>query len=310
MEYRSLGNTGMKVSALSFGASSLGGGVFRAVEESEALRTVAVALDLGVNFIDVAPFYGLTRAETVLGKALRGVDRGSYYLSTKVGRYGMEEFDFSARRVTASIDESLQRLGLDYVDIIQAHDIEYGDLDQIVDETLPALMQIKESGKARFVGVTGYPLKALGSIAGRFTFDTVLSYNHYSLNDTTLLGLLPQFQKAQLGVINASPLSQGLLTNSGTPDWHPAPEEVKQVCRKAADYCSSKGQDIAKLAVQFSAANAQIATTLVGTADPENIKKNVLWVESEIDESLLREVEEILKPIKDQNWIVGKAENN
>jgi aryl-alcohol dehydrogenase-like predicted oxidoreductase len=300
----------MKVSALSFGASSLGGGVFRAVEESDALRTVAVALDLGVNFIDVAPFYGLTRAETVLGRALRGVERSRYYLSTKVGRYGDAEFDFSAKRVTASVDESLKRLGVDYVDIIQAHDIEYGDLDQIANETLPALMRIKESGKARFVGATGYPLKALESICGRFALDTVLSYNHYSLNDTTLLGLLPRLKKTDLGVINASPLSQGLLTNTGTPDWHPAQEDVKETCKQAAAYCRSKGQNIAKLALQFSVSNAEIATTLVGTADPENMKNNVSWVEEGIDEALLREVEEILKPIKDRNWVVGKVENN
>ncbi|HTF69926.1 MAG TPA: aldo/keto reductase [Edaphobacter sp.] len=310
MEYRELGKTGMKVSALSFGASSLGGGIFRQVEESEALRTVATALDRGINFIDVSPFYGLTRAEAVLGKGLRGVDRGSYYLATKVGRYGDTEFDFSASRVLASVDESLTRLGVEYVDIIQAHDIEYSDLKQVVEETIPALRRVQEAGKAKFIGVTGYPLAIFQSVLSHVNVDTILSYNHYSLNDTTLVGLLPFIKENGAGVINASPLSQGLLTIRGTPAWHPAPEEVQRVCMKAAVYCKEEGSDLAKLAVQFSARNPQIATTLVGTADPGNLRRNLDWIEEPFDEALAAEVKQILSPIQDQTWVVGRPENN
>src|SRR4051812_19885220 len=300
----------MKVSALSFGASSLGGGIFRQVEESEALRTVATALDSGINFIDVSPFYGLTRAETVLGKALRGVDRGSFYLATKVGRYGDNEFDFSASRVLASVDESLTRLGVEYVDIIQAHDIEYSELTQVIEETIPALRRVQEAGKARFIGVTGYPLPVFQSILNRADVDTILSYNHYSLNDTTLLDLLPVLEKSSVGVINASPLSQGLLTIRGAPAWHPAPANVQRTCMKAAVYCKQEGSDLAKLAVQFSARNPQIATTLVGTADPGNLRRNLDWIEEPYDEALAAAVKQILSPIQDQTWVVGRTENN
>jgi aryl-alcohol dehydrogenase-like predicted oxidoreductase len=300
----------MKVSALSFGASSLGGGIFRQVEESEALRTVATALDSGMNFIDVSPFYGLTRAESVLGKALRGVDRGSYYLATKVGRYGDTEFDFSASRVLASVDESLTRLGVEYVDIIQVHDIEYSELTQVIEETIPALRRVQEAGKARFIGVTGYPLPVFQSVLNHANVDTVLSYNHYSLNDTTLLDLLPVLEKNSVGVINASPLSQGLLTIRGAPAWHPAPANVQRTCMQAAVYCKQEGSDLAKLAVQFSARNPQIATTLVGTADPGNLRRNLDWIEETFDEALAAEVKEILSPIQDQTWVVGRPENN
>jgi L-galactose dehydrogenase len=310
MEYRVLGKTGLRVSALSLGASSLGGGVFRAVEETEAIQTVEAALDLGINLIDVSPFYGLTRAETVLGKALRSIRRDRYYLATKVGRYGDQEFDFSAQRITASVDESLKRLGVDYLDLIQSHDNEYGDLDQVINETLPALRKIQEAGKARFIGVTGYPLKIFDSILHRAEIDTILSYNHYSLNDTTLLGLLPVLKERNIGIVNASPLSQGLLTNRGTPEWHPASPEVKRICAEAATYCRSRSCDIAQLAVQFSLKNPAIATTLVGTADPAHLRKNVEWLEQPIDEALLDAVMRILGPIKDQTWIVGRPENN
>jgi len=310
VEYRVLGKTGLKVSALGFGASSLGGGVFRPVEESEAIRAVHTALDLGINIMDVSPFYGYTRAETVLGKALKGVPRDRYYLTTKVGRYGDAEFDFSAKRVTASVDESLARLGIDSIDIIQSHDNEYGDLDQLVNETIPALRKLQQNGKVRLVGVTGYPLKIFRYILERVEVDSILSYNHYSLNDTTLTGLLPFLESKNVGVISASPVSQGLLTNQGTPSWHPAPDRVKQICAQAAAYCREQNTDISRLAMQFALANPRIATTLVGTASPINIAKNARWIEEPIDQELLANVQKILRPIQDETWIVGKPENN
>jgi aryl-alcohol dehydrogenase-like predicted oxidoreductase len=309
LEYRTLGKTGLKVSALSFGASSLGG-VFKPVDESVAIRTVHTALESGINFIDVSPFYGYTKAEEVLGKALKEVPRDRYFLATKVGRYGDAEFDFSAKRSAASIDESLQRLGIDYVDIIQSHDNEYGVLNQVVNETIPALRQIQKQGKARFVGITGYPLKIFDTILSSTEVDTILSYNHYSLNDTTLAGLLPWLREKGVGIINASPVSQGLLTNHELPAWHPAPEDVRKACADAAAYCRSQGTDIAKLAMQFSLSNPEIHTTLVGTADPANIVKNVKWIEEPIDKVLLGNVQRILATIKDRGWVLGRPENN
>jgi L-galactose dehydrogenase len=310
MEYRKLGKTGLEISALSFGASSLGS-VFRNINEAEGIRTVHTALDLGLNFIDVSPCYGLTKAETVLGKALKGIARDRYYLATKVGRYGADEFDFSAGRVTASIDESLARLGVDHIDLIQCHDIEFGSLEQVIEETLPALHKIQAQGKVRFIGITGLPLKIFRYVLDRTTeADTILSYCHYSLNDTALDELVPYLQKKEMGIINASPLSMGLLSNRDTPDWHPAPDEVKQTCAKATAFCRDKGEDIVKLAVQFSMANPNLTTTLVGTASPENIEKNVQWIQEPMDEELLAAVLNILEPIHNKTWSSGRPENN
>lgn len=309
MEYSILGQTGLKVSRLSFGGSSLGG-VFRAVEESEAIRTVFMAIDLGINFIDCSPFYGITRAETVLGKALKEIPRDDFYMSTKVGRYGDAEFDFSAKRVTASVDESLRRLKIDHIDLIQCHDIEFGSLDQVVNETIPALRKVVEGGKARFVGITGLPLKIFSYVLDRIPADTILSYCHYSLNDTSLEKLVPYLEEKRVGIISASPLSMGLLTERGAPAWHPAPEEIKTACAKAAAHCRSKGVDISQLALQFALANPKIHTTLVGTASPKNLKKNVKWIESAPDQALLAEVQEIMKPILNKTWPSGRPENN
>ena len=308
MEYRTLGKTGLKVSALSFGASSLGG-VFKPVEESVAIRSVHTALDLGINYIDVAPYYGLTKAETVLGKALRGIRRDKYYLATKIGRFGQAEFDFSAARTYRSVDESLGRMGVDYVDVIQAHDLEFGDLNQIIDETLPAMRRVQEQGKARFIGITGYPLKIFRSVLGRAEVDTILSYNRYSLNDTALESLLPLLEEKRVGIVSASPVSEGLLTNQGPPAWHPAQDEIKRACAEAATWCREHGSDIARLAIQFSVANTRIATTCLGSANPENVKKAAQWIDEPPDPELLTQVRRILAPIQNKTWIVGRPEN-
>jgi L-galactose dehydrogenase len=311
VEYRTLGKTGLQVSALSFGASSLGG-VFRDVQQDEAIRAVHVSLDLGINFIDVSPYYALTKAETVLGAALKGIARDRYLLATKVGRYGhtIADFDFSAKRVTASVDESLARIGVDHIDVIQCHDIEFGDLDQIVNETLPALRNLQQSGKVRFVGITGLPLKVICDVAERAEIDTILSYCHYELNDTALLDLAAELKQKDIGVISASPLGMGLLSNRGTPDWHPAPALVKEVCAKAAAHCRERGASIEKLAVQFAVAHPQIATTLVGSASPDNMRRNVEWISEPTDQKLLDEVLAILKPIHIVTWQSGRPENN
>jgi L-galactose dehydrogenase len=314
MEYRELGQTGMQLSVLSYGASSLGG-VFQEIDESQGIRAVHTAIDSGINFVDVSPFYGLNKAETVLGKALREIPRDRYLLATKCGRYGMEqaEFDFSAARVCKSVDESLQRLGVDHLDLIQVHDMEFGNIDQIVEETLPALQKLRETGKARFVGITGLPLHLFTYVASRVpvgTIDSILSYCHYALNDTALLEIVDELDQHQVGIINASPTGMGLLSTRGTPDWHPAPAEVKRVCKKAARFCEDQGSDIARLAMQFAVAEPRIASTLFSTSKPENVQANVDAITEPIDLELLTQVQQILAPIQNITWPSGLPENS
>jgi len=309
MEYRKLGETGLEVSELSLGASSLGS-VFRKVNKDEGVRTVHVAIENGINLIDVSPYYGLTKAETVLGEAISQVQRERIILSTKAGRYGDNSFDFSPRRIKKSIDESLIRLKTDYIDILHLHDIEFGSLDEIINDSLPALEELKKEGKIRFFGVSGLPLKIFEEVLKEVNIDTILSYCQYSLNNTNLLNIQSNVLEKGVGIINASPLSMGLLSNRGAPSWHPASKEIKETCRKAVEYCSINGIDITKLAVQFSVQNKNISTTLVGTANPENIVKNIKWINEPINYEQLFKVKEILKPINNKIWLSGRKENN
>lgn len=309
MQYRKLGKTGLDVSVLSFGASSLGS-VFRETNEEEGRRTVHTAIDCGINYIDVSPYYGLTKAESALGKAIKEIPRDKFLLSTKVGRYGVDQFDFSRKRIVDSVEESLARLNTDYIDILYLHDIEFVPSQIILEEAIPTLQALKEQGKIRFTGICGLPIPLFETLLPRVEVDAIISYCHYSLNDTALLDLLPLLEKQDIGLVNASPLSMGLLSTRGTPDWHPASAKVKAVCKYAAEHCASKGHDIAKLAVQYSTSNERIPTTLVSTANPDNIRKNAEWTDEKIDQVLLQEVLAILAPIHNHSWISGRPEYN
>lgn len=297
------------VSRLGFGASPLGS-VFGEIDEEEGIRAVRLALDLGINLFDVSPFYGATRAETVLGRALRGVPRDRYILSTKVGRYGPTEFDFTAARIEASTSESMERLGVDYLDIVHCHDIEFVDLDQIVRATLPALRSLQAAGRIGFVSVSGLPLHVYRYVIERAELDVILSYCHFSLNDTSLDDLLRELREKGIGVINAAPLSMGLFSPTGPPEWHPASDEIKAACRAVRDWCSQNGVDIARLAVQFSTSNPAISTTLVGMADCETVRKNAAAMAEPLDESALAKVQRMLAPVQNKTWPSGLPENN
>lgn len=310
METRPLGRTGLRLPVLSFGASSLGQ-EFRRVTLDEALRSVRVALDCGLNFIDTSPFYGRGMSEVLLGLALRDVPRGSYLLGTKLGRYDLAHFDFSARRVAESVDVSLHRLGTDHLDIVLCHDIEFVPLRQIVDETLPALRRQVQAGKVRFVGFSGYPQKIFRFIAERTDVDCVLSYNQYTLQNTRFADeTLPYLKAKGIGAMNAGPFSARLLTNAPLPAWLKEPESVKAAARAAAAHCAARGVDLAKLALQFACANPDIATTVAGSANPENIRRWVQWLAEPLDETLLREVQAIFAPVKNVGHLEGLPENN
>lgn len=309
MQFRPLGRTGLQLSALSFGASSLGQ-EFRPVDLNEALRSVRTALDLGMNFIDTSPYYGRGMSECLLGVALRGVPRDRYYLGTKLGRYAPEHFDFSARRVIESVDVSLERMGVEYLDIILCHDIEFVDMAQIVEETLPAMRKLQKQGKVRFIGVSGYPMKIFRHVLDRTELEVILSYNHYTLQNTMLADLVPYLNAKGVGIMNAAPFSARLLTNAPLPRWHKATAEVREVCRRAAEHCAARGVDIAKLALQYSLANETLATCIVGSANPENVKNWVEWASQPLDQQLLSEVLDILRPIHNWFYLEGQAANN
>ncbi len=311
MRYTELGKTGLKISNLSFGASSLGS-VFHETKEQESIRAVETAIEGGINFIDVSPYYGYYKAETVLGKALKRIPRDKYFLSTKVGRYGKDgvnSWDYSAKRATESVYESMERLNVDFIDLINVHDIEFqasmpGGLQKVVDETLPALVELKKKGVVGYIGITDLQLENLKWVVehSEGMVESILNFCHYCLNDDKLVDFLDYFESKGVGIINASPLSMGLLSSRGAPAWHPAPKPLAEACAKAARYCEAKGYPIEKLAIQYSVSNPRIAGTLFSSANPENVKHNLAWANEEPDWQLVNEVQEIIGNQKRVSW--------
>lgn len=310
MQRRKLGKTDLELPILSFGASSLGA-EFRGVTLDEVFASIRVALELGMNFIDTSPFYGRGMSEVLLGVALKDVPRDSYNICTKLGRYDIEHFDFSARRVAESVDVSLHRLGCNHLDIVLCHDIEFVPIQQIIDETIPALRKQQEAGKVRYVGISGYPQKIFHKVLEQTEVDCVLSYNQYTLQNTRFEDeTIPLLKQRGIGIMNGGPFSARLLTNSTLPAWFRDPKEVQDVAKKAAQFCQSKGKDIAELALQFCLLNEDITTTVAGSANPNNIRKWAEWAAAPIDDELLREVQEIFQPVKNVGHREGLDENN
>jgi L-galactose dehydrogenase len=310
METILFGKTGLDVSRLSFGASALGS-VFREIDESDGIRAVHAALDAGINYFDVAPAYGGTLAETVLGKALKGIGRDRYILSTKAGKYtalgsyGADELDYSETRIRKGLEESMVRLGVDYVDIVHLHDFEYqgrSKADWAFGEGFPTLVKLKEEGRIGAVSAGIYPLDLWQRVIDEAPVDAILTHNHYCINDTRGLELIGPCAEKNIGTINASPFASGLLTGGKIADWHPANPEQRALFGKAAAFCENQGTSIAKLAFQFACQGTPFHTTMFSTARTASLERNLAWFGEPYDAALLTEVKNILAPVIDTQW--------
>ncbi len=257
----------------------------------------------------------LTRAETALGAALKGVPRSDFVLMTKVGRYGDKTWNFSREATLRSLDESRARLGVDYIDVLQCHDIEHGDRRQLIEEALPTLRDLKGQGAIGRIGITGYDLSVLEDVAITEQVDTVMAYCTYSLQDRRLAGVAQRLGRSGVAVFNASPLGMGLLTSKGPPDWHPGHPSVWAAAAEAARRCEALGVDLSFVALQFAlqtAAANGIVSTVVGMSQPSNLDRNIEALTTPIDPDALSAVEAALAPVRDKGWDVlpgggGKA---
>ena len=299
----------MQVSIIGFGASPLGN-VFDVTNEQEGFRAVHAAIDHGINFFDVAPFYGDTLAETRLGKALL-TKRNDILLATKCCRYGNGVFDFSYQRVIDSIDESLARLQTDYVDLYQVHDIEFGNREQVLNEAIPAALTIKKQGKARYVGFSGLPVRYLAQIAREVQVDTVLSWGHYTLLDDEINDeLVPLSLEKGFGLLNAAPLMQRILSDAPIPVWQSSPQPVKELQPKLLQLCRDYGVALSDVALRFALDHPVIASTIVGMSEQRHLEQNIGVLDFTIPDGLLQQLADLVSPVKNWMWFEGKPENN
>jgi len=308
MEYKELGKTGLLISKLSFGCGPLGAH-YGTYDEADAIEAVRQAIKQGVNYIDTAPYYGLGRSETTLGKALQGIPREAYYIATKIGRYDWLEFDFTIEKTRESLKNSLKVLGVDYIDVIQVHDIEFApSLDIIVTQTLPELSRQVAKGKVRHIGISGYPVSVLKDCVEKSNVHiaSVLSYSRLTLIDDTLLEYIPFFKNHKIGLINAATPCMRLLTNDGPLSWHPASDETKKQCANAAQYCKDRDVELGKLAIWHSMQYTDVDTNLVGIQTTKQLQMNLDVMRNGITEkekAVLQEIKEkFLSAVKGQHW--------
>lgn len=306
MQNRALGRTGLRVTPLGFGAAPVGGH-YGDTDFAAHIAAVRHAIDRGINLIDTSPYYSETRSESLLGEALADGYRDRVVLSTKAGRNGLTDFDFTAAGMLRSLDASLKRLRTDHVDIWFAHDIEFAvDFDRVFTETADALRRAREAGKCRFIGMTGYPPDLLAKAVEQCDLDVVLNYCHFSLTNSQMLTrLLPAAEARGTGLINASALMMGLFSSKGPPPWHPAPPALQAKCAEVRDYCRARGIDPEVLALQFVLREERIASTLVGMSSIAEVDTNLRALEEPLDLELPAEVLIILEPVHDAEWPSG-----
>ena len=308
MDYARLGKTDLSVSSLAFGTAPLGG-LFGSVDEAAAVAVVHEALDLGITLLDTSSSYG--NAEQLLGKALAG-RRQDVVLATKAGRSG-SGFDFSPGGIRRSLEESLRRLRTDHVDIFQLHNIEFADLQHLFEDSFAELVSLREEGKCRYVGMTGYPVPAMIRALRETEIDVSLTYAHATLLDDSLQReIAPVARDRNVGLINAATVALGLLTPRGpaNPSSHPASAPIREAAERMAALCADRGADIAFVANQYSIQRCGCVTTVIGTSKSHHLRAARAASETPLDEELLEELLRIRPPVDARTWTSGLPENN
>jgi L-galactose dehydrogenase len=278
MEYAVLGRTGMKVSRLGLGGAPLAGD-FGTADPTEVQRLIHEALDVGINFIDTAPKYGLGESEKRIGQALEG-RRDQVILASKAARSD-QAYDYAT--TYRSVESSLQRLQTDWIDLLQLHDVETQSYDQIMNEAVPALLRLKEEGKIRYLGITARDLPLLIRYMQTGVFDTIQFYTRYMLIDHTAKDeVIPLAKELNIGVINGSVLGMGILADTPAPFLR---EEVKSDALERMEQLSflrkTEPKGLIEPGMRFSLGNPDIQVTLTGAESRDVLRMNVAFCDGE-----------------------------
>jgi D-threo-aldose 1-dehydrogenase len=306
-----LGTTGLRVTRLGLGSAPLGG-LFRPVTDQDAERTVERAYQLGLRFFDTAPLYGNGLAEQRVGHALRQFPRDSYVLATKAGRLirrgappepgqsyhgspqGMEPvFDFSAGGVRTSVRESLERLGLDRVDVVHLHDPD-DHYEQALTEGYPALAELRAAGAIRAVGAGMNQAAMEARFLRAAGFDCFLLAGRYTLLDQSGLDeLLPLAVERRASIIAGGVFNSGLLAApvaGSTYDYRPAPPELVERAQRLAAVCRNHGVPLAAAAIQFPLGHPAVTTVVIGARSPSELEEDVALFETPLPAQLWEEL--------------------
>ncbi|OIV37544.1 aldo/keto reductase [Mangrovactinospora gilvigrisea] len=323
MEYRHLGRSGLLISEIAYGNWVTHGSQ---IEEDQATACVRAALDNGITTFDTADVYANTRAETVLGKALKGERRQGLEIFTKVYNPtgpGVNDRGLSRKHIMESIDGSLQRLQTEYVDLYQAHRYDYYTP---LEETMEAFADVVHAGKAHYIGVsewTADQLRAAHKLARELRIPLVSSQPQYSMLWRVIEAeVVPASEELGVGQIVWSPIAQGVLTGKYLPGAQPPAgsratderggqfiqrhidnQDLLERVQQLKPLADEAGLTMAQLAVAWVLQNPNVSAAIVGATRPEQIVDNVKASGVKLDAGLLEKIDQVLEPhiVRDPN---------
>ncbi len=307
-----LGRSDVEVGPAALGTAALGG-LYTSVSEDDADRLIAAALERGINYFDTAPQYGHGTSERRLGRALRDVPRDTVTVATKVGRLVVDDpsgntpwfadappssvvFAFDRDSILRSLDESLQRLGLDRVDVISIHDPD-DHADQAIEEAYPTLHELREQGVVRAIGV-GMNQSAIPT---RFVNETEIDYvllaGRYTLLEQPALDdLIPAARRSGVSIVIGGAFNSGLLVDPDPTDrvpmynYVPAPDDVLAHARLLRDICASHGVALPHAALRFCRREPAVTTVLLGSRSVAELDQNLAWMNEPVPAALWDEL--------------------
>ena len=312
----------VRVSALGFGAAPIGN-LYAPVAEEEALAAVHAALDGGVSFFDTAPYYGYGLSESRLGRALAGRPRGTYAISTKVGRRLEDEptagpgrhgfavggrdavFDYSRDGVLRSFEASLERLRTDHVDVLLLHDIgrlTHGEdhpvrLRQALDEALPAMAELKASGACRAIGIGVNEEAICLELMPLFPLDCIMLAGRYTLlEQQNSVRVMEEASRRSVAILAAGPYNSGLLANADKPgdryNYEPADAEILQRAQRIYAICRAHGVDTGAAALQFPLSHPAVTTVVAGMRSADEARSAIARIGAQLPAGLWEQLRE------------------
>ena len=298
------------VSNIAYGCATLAN-IYKPLNIDDCKQLITYTFKKGINYFDVAPFYGGELAERNLGYSIKDIPRSELFIATKIGRYTDDNsnsgaggyFDFSPSKIEQSIKKSIDNMNIKYIDLLQCHDIENVSRQTVLD-ALPLLEHYKTTGIINGIGINSYPIQPLLDIVEStpIKINSVGTYAHNTLINNTILDYIEYFTKKNISIINSSPLAMGLLTQKGPPIWHPASNLMKTTVNNLNNYCLSKNLNIENLSMIYSLSNKDILTTISGGNSITEIKNNLNCLNKTIDDLIMKDITEIVYPIKNKLW--------
>ena len=307
-----IGDTGVSVTRLGLGGAPFGGGLFGETSGDIVGGVVRRAHELGIRYFDTAPLYGAGRSEVRYGRALQGIDRSSYVVSTKVGRVleplpggtsaedspdGFAEHyavdTWKRDDVLRSIDDSLARLQLDHVEIILVHDPDRSDFgeQQAMEEAFPTLIELKSQGVIKAIGCGMNEWQMPARFIREVGIDVVLLAGRYTLLDHSAQAeFMPLCEERGVAVVIGGPYNSGILardlSGSVTFDYEPAPAELIDRARRLTAVCSRYEVDLKAAALQYVLAHPAVVSAIPGAQSVGELEQNVAMVQAEIPGAL------------------------